>query len=127
MPGDVEASVATVLRDAVKSGDLELKAGRCLYVHRPTGLKAQRLVFAVAADDAAKSFKAAVSAGLAAVKGLGVTHLAVAQVGSSRLTESHAEALAMAVSDSVYLYRHTKPTAQAAGRLLKVTLACGKA
>ena len=127
MPGDVEASVATVLRDAVKSGDLELKAGRCLYVHRPTGLKAQRLIFAVAADDAAKSFKAAVSAGLAAVKGLGVTHLAVAQVGSSRLTESHAEALAMAVSDSVYLYRHTKPTAQAAGRLLKVTLACGKA
>ena len=127
MPSDVEASVAAVLRDAVKSGDLELKAGRSLYVHRPTGLKAQRLVFVVAADDAAKSFKSAVSAGLAAVKGLGVAHLAVAQVGSSRLTESHAEALAMAVSDSIYLYRHTKPTAQAAGRLAKVTLACGKA
>lgn len=126
IPNDVDAVVAPVLRDAVKSGDLELKAGRTLYVHRPSGLKVQRLVLAVAADDSAKSFKTAAAAGLAALKGLGVVHLAVAQVGSSRLTESHAEALASAVADAVYVYRHTKPSAPGAPRLAKVSLACSK-
>lgn len=126
IPNDVDAVVAPMLRDAVKSGDLELKAGRTLYVHRPSGLKVQRLVLAVAADDSAKSFKTAAAAGLAALKGLGVVHLAVAQVGSSRLTESHAEALASAVADAVYVYRHTKPSAPGAPRLAKVSLACSK-
>ena len=127
MPADVEAPVAALLRDAVKGGDLELKAGRTLYVHRPAGLKTQRLVLAVAADDSAKSFKAAVAAGLSAVKGLGVAHLAVAQVGTSRITEAHAEALAAAVADAVYVYRHTKPSAPNAPRLARVSLACLKA
>ncbi len=127
MPQDVDAAVAGVLKDAVKNGDLELKVGRALYVHRPAELKAQRLVLAVAADDSAKSFKSAATAGIAAVKGLGVAHLAVAQVGTARLTEAHAEALAMAVAESVYVYRHTKPSAPAAPRLAKPTLACGKA
>ncbi|MFN5700548.1 MAG: leucyl aminopeptidase [Betaproteobacteria bacterium] len=127
MPADVEAPVAALLREAVKGCDLELKAGRTLYVHRPAGLKAQRLVFAVAADDSAKSFKAAVAAGLSAVKGLGVTHLAVAQVGTPRISEAHAEALATAVADAVYVYRHTKPSAPNAPRLARVSLACLKA
>jgi leucyl aminopeptidase len=127
MPTDVEAPVASLLRDAVKNGDLELKAGRTLYVHRPSGLKAQRLVLAVAADDSAKSFRSAAAAGVAALKGLGVAHVAVAQAGSSRLTEGHAEALASAVADAVYVYRHTKPSAPSAPRLAKVTLACAKA
>jgi len=127
MPADAEPALATLLRDAVNSGDFELKAGRTLYVHRPAGLKAQRLVLAVAGDDSAKSFKAAVAAGLGAVKGLGVSHLAVAQVGSSRMTEVHAEALAAAVSDAVYVYRHTKPSAPSAPRLSRVSLTCAKA
>ncbi len=127
MPADVEAPVAALLRDAVKGGDLELKAGRTLYVHRPAGLKTQRLVLAVAADDSAKSFKAAVAAGLSAVKGLGVSHLAVAQVGAPRISEAHAEALATAVADAVYVYRHTKPSAPSAPRLARVSLACLKA
>jgi leucyl aminopeptidase len=127
MPSDLDAALAPVLRDAVKGGDLELKAGRTLYVHRPAGLKAQRLLLAVASDDSAKSFKAAVAAGLGALKGLGVAHLAVAQVGTARMTESHAEALTAAVADSVYVYRHTKPSAPAAPRLVRVSLACAKA
>jgi leucyl aminopeptidase len=127
MPSDLDAALAPVLRDAVKGGDLELKAGRTLYVHRPAGLKAQRLLLAVASDDSAKSFKAAVAAGLGALKGLGVAHLAVAQVGTARMTESHAEALTAAVADAVYVYRHTKPSAPAAPRLVRVSLACAKA
>ena len=127
VPSDLDAALAPVLRDAIKGGDLELKAGRTLYVHRPAGLKAQRLLLAVAADDSAKSFKAALAAGLGALKGLGVSHLAVAQVGTARMTESHAEALTAAVADAVYVYRHTKPSAPAAPRLARVSLACAKA
>ena len=127
MPSDLDAALAPILRNAVKGGDLELKAGRTLYVHRPSGLKAQRLLLAVAADDSAKSFKAAMAAGLGTLKGLGVAHLAVAQVGTARMTESHAEALTAAVADAVYTYRHTKPSAPAAPRLKRVSLACAKA
>ncbi|MEY2592521.1 MAG: hypothetical protein RI972_210 [Pseudomonadota bacterium] len=127
VPSDLDAALAPVLRDAIKGGDLELKAGRTLYVHRPAGLKTQRLLLAVAADDSAKSFKAALAAGLGALKGLGVSHLAVAQVGTARMTESHAEALTAAVADAVYVYRHTKPSAPAAPRLARVSLACAKA
>ncbi len=127
MPSDLDAALAPILRNAVKGGDLELKAGRTLYVHRPSGLKAQRLLLAVATDDSAKSFKAAMAAGLGTLKGLGVAHLAVAQVGTARMTESHAEALTAAVADAVYTYRHTKPSAPAAPRLKRVSLACAKA
>ena len=124
VPQGIEAPLAALLKDAVKAGDLELKSGRTLYVHRPAGLKAPRLAFVVAADDSAKAFRAAVAAGLGVVKGLGVAHLAVAQIGSDHLTEAHAEALATAVRDSVYAYRHTKPSAPPAPRLAKVSLLC---
>ncbi len=127
IPSEADAAVSGLLKDAVKASDLELKAGRTLYIHRPAGMKAQRLVLAVAADDSAKAFKTAVVAGLSALKGLGVAHLAVAQVGVARLTEAHAEALALSVADSTYTYRHTKPSAPSAAKLVKVSLACGKA
>jgi len=127
VPGDLDAQLSSLLQDALKEGDLELKVGRALYVHRPAGLKAQRLVLAVASDDSAKAFRSALAVGLAAVKGLGVVHLAVAQAGSARLTEAHAEALALAVADAVYVYRHTKPSAPSAPRLAKVSMVGAKA
>jgi len=46
----VDAPVAGLLADALAAGDLQAKAGRALYLHRPAGVKAKRLVFAVAAD-----------------------------------------------------------------------------
>jgi leucyl aminopeptidase len=114
-----------LLNDAIASGDLVAKAGRTLYVHRPAGVKAARLVFAVAADGTAKAFKAAAAAGLAQIKPLGVKHLAVAAAGTE-LEAAHAEALVCAVADATYAYRHTKPSAPAAAPLAKVSLLCGK-
>src|SRR5688572_8971207 len=115
--------LATLLADALAQGDFELKAGRCLYLHRPAGVAAQRLAFVAAGDPSAKAFKSALSAGLAALKALGVAELAVARVGfDAALDESHARALVAAATDAVYVYRHTKPSAPTAPKLARVLL-----
>lgn len=126
-PAGLDPSLAALLNDALRQGDFECKPGRCLYLHRPQGLSAARLVFVAAADGSAKSFKAAVAAGLTQLKTLGVVKLAVASVGAEALTASHAEALVTAVGDAVYVYRHTKPSAPKAPRLAQVTLVVAKA
>ena len=127
VPLELGKELTALLRDAVKQGDFEFKAGRCLYVHRPAGVKAARLAFVCAADDSAKAFKAAVAAGLAQLKALGVTGMAVAAAGGDALDAGHAEALVAAACDAVYVYRHTKPSAPAAPKLAKVSLVAAKA
>ena len=127
VPTELDKELTALLRDAVKQGDFEFKAARCLYVHRPAGVKAARLAFVCAGDDSAKAFKAAVASGLAQLKALGVTGLAVAGAGGDALTAGHAEAMVTAASDAVYLYRHTKPSAPAAPKLAKVSLVAAKA
>jgi leucyl aminopeptidase len=118
----LDAAVRRLLDDAVAQGDFELKRGKTMYLHRPQGLKAARLVFAACGAATTKSVKAAVAAGLAALKGGGSRHVAVALCGVGELAAGHAEALVTAVNDATYLYRHTKPTAPPASSLTKVTL-----
>ena len=123
VPRALDKPLATLLDDAVKQGDFEFKANRCLYIHRPVGVAAQRLLFVAAGDASAKAFKAAVVAGLAALKAAGAVDLAVARVGfDAALDESHARALAQAAGDALYVYRHTKPSAPAAQRMNKFVL-----
>ncbi len=116
------AALAALLKDAIAQGDLVAKAGKSLYLHRPSGLKATRLVFAVAGSSTAKAFKAALAQGLGLVKGTGAKHLAVALAGQQAWSAAHAEAAVAAVGDATYVYRHTKPSAPAAAALAKVTL-----
>jgi len=126
VPGTLEPPFAAALKDALAHGDLQLKAARSLYLHRLPGAKAARVAFAVAADSSPKVFKAALAAGLNVVKGLGVRHLAVAVSGGDTLTDLHAEALVGAVNDATYVYRATKPSANEAPKLQRVTLVAGK-
>jgi leucyl aminopeptidase len=123
----LDARIAAALNDAVSSGDLALKKGKALYLHRPACVRAARLVFAVAGAASAKAFKAAVAQGLAQVKGLGAKHVAVGLAGAGELGAAHAEALVSAAAEATYVYRHTKPSAPAAGAMEKVTLLCSKA
>jgi leucyl aminopeptidase len=125
-PPTLDKTVTTLLADAVAQGDFEFKPNRCLYVHRPVGLKSGRLALVCAPNDSAKAFKAAVASGLSGLKALGATSLAVARAGVEALGEAHAEALAAAVADAVYVYRHTKPSAPAAPKLAAVTLISGR-
>ncbi|RQP22143.1 leucyl aminopeptidase [Piscinibacter terrae] len=125
LDASLDPAVASHVKDAVSLGDFQFKAGKTVYVQKPIGLKAQRLVVAAAGGPTVKAFKSAVASGLALVKGLGVKHVAVVN-GSGDVTEQHAEAVALAAADAAYLYRDTKPSAQPAPALAKLTLLCGK-
>jgi leucyl aminopeptidase len=126
-PNDLPAALGKALLAIVKQGDLALEGGRCLYVGHVPGVKAPRVAFAVAADGSPRAVKAAFSLGLAQLKGLGAKQLAVWLAGGGSLTETHAEALATAGGDAVYLYRHTKPSAGHGSKLTRATLLCTRA
>ena len=123
----LDAPLAALLSDALALGDLSLKAGKTLYLHRPHGVKATRVVFAVAGGTSVKAFKAAVANGLGLVKGGGVKQVAIGLAGAGTLTDAHAEAVVTAAREATYLYRHTKPSAPPASKLDKVVLLCNKA
>jgi leucyl aminopeptidase len=128
VPPGLDKSLGALLSDAVTHGDFEFKPGRCLYLHRPGKVRAARLAFVAAADGSPKAFKTAVATALGQLKALGVADLAVASIGGEALTAAHAEAVVAAVSDAVYVYRHTKPSAAASPKLASVSLlVAGKA
>ena len=121
------APLAAALKDAIAHGDVALKAGKTIYLHRPAGVKAPRVVFSTASGSGTKAFRTALSKGLAQLKEGGAKHIAVGLAGEGELGAGHAEMLVGAVHDATYVYRHTKPSAPAASALAKVTLLCRKA
>jgi leucyl aminopeptidase len=123
----LDGPLSTAVQAAVTQGDLVLKGGRSLYLHRVAGVKASRVVVSVASGPTAKAFKAAVQSGLSAIKSLGVKTLAVSYSGGEALQPAHAEALVAAVNDATYVYRATKPTATEPPKLQRVNLVCDKA
>ncbi|MEK8087472.1 leucyl aminopeptidase [Aquabacterium sp. A3] len=122
-----DKAVDALIDDAVKHGDLALKAGRSLFCRRPMGAGKPHLVLVVAAQDGAKAFKSAVAKGLASVKDLAVAHVAVVAADGLALQSAHARALVQAADEATYVYRQTKPSAPAAGKLRKVSLVGPKA
>ena len=124
---DLDAALASPIRDAIASGDFQVKAGRTLYLHGLAGVKALRVMVAAANGITPKAFKAAVSCGMSQLKGSGAKHVAVVLASAGDLTDAHAEALVCAAEDAVYLYRHTKPSAPKASTLASVSLLCSKA
>ncbi len=127
LPVGLDAPLATLVAAAVKDGDIILKAGQQLYAHHVPGVKARRVALVYAGDGSAKALRKAVVSGVALLKGGGAQQLAVMMAGPCDLTEAHAEALVSAVTEAVYVYRQTKPSAPAASRLNSVGLVCSKA
>ncbi len=125
VPEGLDTPLAAVLGTAVKDGDFVFKAGHTLYAHRVAAVKAARVVFACAGDGSVKALRKAVANGLVHLKAGGTKHLAVAMVGGS-WTGAHAEALVAAVTDTMYLYRATKPSAPSEPKLSSVSLVCEK-
>ena len=125
LPPGLDAPLADAVDEAIKHGDLKLKAGQTAYLRQVAGVKATRVAVAVAKDGSAKAVKVAGTAGINLVKGLGVKHLAVLVAGVPEVQAAHAEALASAAADAVYVYRTTKPSAPAAPVLAKLTLLAG--
>ncbi len=123
VPVGLDKTVAAALKAATDAGDLTSKPGQTLVLHHVARIQAARLVFVTSNNASPKAFQKAVGAGLAALKTGGSKHVAVALAGAD-VTPAHAEALALAAAEAVYVYRHTKPSAPAAGPLSKVTMLC---
>ena len=126
----VDPAVAALVQGAIDRGDLALKSGRSLLLHRPAGLQAERLVVSVASAEPGPSvgaFKAALGVALNALKGGGARQIVVAMAGAGQAGEAHAEAMVVAAADAVYLYRHTKPSAPAGPSFGRVSLVCERA
>ncbi|MFM2053936.1 MAG: hypothetical protein RL456_1973 [Pseudomonadota bacterium] len=110
--------------DALALGDLQTKTGSCVALLRPAGVRAARVVFAVAADRAPDAWRKAVAVALGAIRGGGAAGAVVAWAGPGEPDGAMAEALACVAADAVYVYRQTKPSAAPAPRLARVDLAC---
>ncbi len=126
VPPGRDKPLAELQAAAAQDGDFALKPGQTLYAHRVAGVKAQRVLFASLAEATPKALRRALGLALGYVKSGGTRQLAVALAGDASWSGALAEALALAVSESVYLYSATKPSAPAAARLVGVSLLCAK-
>ena len=125
-PAGLDQPLADLLAAVLKDGDFALKSGQTLYAHHVAGVKAPRVAFAAAGDGSPKALRKALLAGLSLLKGGGSKQLAVAVAGGGELGAPHGEVLTAAVSEALYLYRDTKPSAPEAPRLRSVSLVCSK-
>jgi leucyl aminopeptidase len=126
-PNTLGKTLGTLLSEALKQGDFAYKAGRCLYLHRAAGVKAPRVVLAAATGGSPKAWRSALLAGLAQIKNSGAKHLLVASALPDGAGGAHALTLPVAVAEALYVYRHTKPSANAVSKLQRVSLACAPA
>ena len=127
LPKDMDAVLASLIKDAIKLDDFELKAGKTLTLQRPVGVKAPRLVLAAAGKSTLKGARTALQAALGQLKGRGAAHAAVAFFGFDAPQDALAEQFVLAVQDASYVYRHTKPSAPAPAKLAKLSLLVDKA
>jgi leucyl aminopeptidase len=118
----LDRGLAAALKSARDAGEIEAKAGKSVLLHRPARVKAERLLFVVAADLSARSFLKAAQAGLGQLRQGGARDVVVALAGGTGPDAAHAEALAQAAHEAVYVYRHTKPSAPPAPALQRVGL-----
>ncbi len=123
----LDPTLAAMLSDAIDSGDLKLKQDKALYIHRPAGVAAARLVFVVAEAATPKAFKAALRCGIERIKGSGAKSLAAGFAGGAALSDAHAEALVVAAEAATYVYRDSKPSETDLPSLQSVTLLCSQA
>ncbi len=122
VPAGLDETLALAVAEAVACGDLDLKPGKQAYLRQVAGVKTPRVAVAVAKNNGARALKAAAAAGFGLLKGLGVKHLAVQFAGTGLVDAQQAEAVVAAVTDAVYVYRSTKPSAPAAPLLNKLSL-----
>ncbi|HSW07034.1 leucyl aminopeptidase [Aquabacterium sp.] len=122
VPATLDEPLAAAVKEAVAQGDFAHKAGKQVYLRQVAGVKAARVLVAAVANGSAKALKSALVSGLNTLKGLGVKHLAVQLLGFDTLQSAHAEALATAWGDAVYVYRTTKPSATTVPKLEKLSL-----
>ena len=127
LPAGLDTPLQQAVSEAIAQGDFQLKPGKSAYLRAVPGVKAPRVAVAAVKDGSPRALKASAATGLGLLKGLGIKHLAVQVAGVEALAAGHAEALASAAGEAVYVYRTTKPSAPAAPQLNKLTVLVGSA
>ena len=106
------AALAKALQAVVKQGDLAFEAGRCLYVGQRAGRQgAAGGVRGGRRRLAARGARRRCRAGWRSSRASAASSWPSGWPAPAPLDRAHAEALATAAGDAVYLYRHTKPSA----------------
>ena len=91
---------------AMKAGDLELKAGKTLSLYRPVGIAATRVVLAGIGDGSAREIRQGVAAAVAAIKAGQVKKLTLCFASAPK--EDALRSAVMAVAEASYVYTSTK-------------------
>ncbi len=101
--------VSALVTKAVKDGDLDTKAGKCLQLYRSSLFMANRVVLVGAGEGAAKQVRAAAQAGLACLKGSPAKRVLVSLALLSTVSESNGLGAAVAgLAEASYSYTTTK-------------------
>ena len=106
--------LSTLAALAVKSGDLELKAGKLLSSYRTPGIAATRVILVGAGDAGPKSVRMAVNAAMGALKGSNARRAIVCLSALDRLQAATVRAAVVSCSDAAYAYSTTKSKASPA-------------
>ena len=123
IPGDLKSgndAVSKLAALAIKSGDLESKAGKLLSAYRPQGIAATRVLLAAAGDGTAKSVKTAVHAAMVALKTTNVRRVLLSLGALHQVSHDTVRSAVVACADAVYTYSTTKskPVEQKLQRVL---------
>ncbi len=114
-----KGDLSTLIASALKSGDLEAAAGKCLSLYRPLQAAAVRVVLAQVADGGARATRSAVLAAVAAAKSPALKKLVLCFVAPAQ--EEAVRAAVNAVAEATYSYTATKSKPQPR-TLLKATI-----
>ncbi len=112
IPGD--DPVSDLLALALKAGDFEAKPGKLLKAYRLPGIAATRLVFAGAGDGSPKNVRAALSAGMGALKSSNAQHAVVYLGALNKPSQDVVRAAVVACGDAGYTYTTSKSKASPA-------------
>jgi leucyl aminopeptidase len=124
IPSDMRSGtdpVSKLAALAIKSGDLESKAGKLLSAYRPQGIAATRVLLAGAGDGSAKSVRTAVNAAMATLKTTNVRRVLLSLGGLPQAGQDAVRAAMLACADTGYAYSTTK-SKPAEQKLLRVLI-----
>ena len=116
--------LSTLAALAIKSGDLELKAGKLLSAYRTPGIAATRVVLVGAGDAGPKSVRTAVNAAMGALKGSNAQRAVLCLSALKGLEAATLRAAVVSCSDAAYAYATTKSKASPA-KLQRIVVGVG--
>lgn len=99
-------SLSILIASALKSGDLDSKAGKTLSLYKPSQAQATRVVFAAIGDGGVKETRSGLIAAMGSIKTPTVKTLVV--VFASTASEDSVRSAVYAAADASYVYTHTK-------------------